>query len=92
MSNHSIRIASFYDTGSLSTIHREYAALASLPYYDFADMILRPKLAMPPVVNPKDVQNAMITYSINEPQAKAILSSLESSGFCLVQGQVVHDE
>ncbi|KAM6494154.1 SEN1 N terminal domain containing protein [Amanita muscaria] len=71
---------------SLSTIHREYAALVSLPYYDFVDMILRPTLPMPPQVNPKDVQNAMSSYAINEPQANAILSSIKSSGFCLIQG------
>ncbi len=40
---------------SLSTIHREYAALVSLPYYDYVDMILRPQLPMPPQVDPRDI-------------------------------------
>lgn len=71
---------------SLSTIHREYAALVSLPYYDYVDMILQPRLSMPPQVDPKDIQNAMSKYGINEPQANAILSSLNMSGFSLIQG------
>ncbi|KAK2465188.1 hypothetical protein APHAL10511_002542 [Amanita phalloides] len=71
---------------SLSTIHREYAALKSLPYYDYVHMILRPQLPMPPKVDTKDVQDAMSTYGINEPQANAILSSLDMSGFSLIQG------
>ncbi|KAF8635838.1 hypothetical protein AX15_000034 [Amanita polypyramis BW_CC] len=71
---------------SLSTIHREYGALVSLPYYDYVDMILRPQLPMPSKVDPKDVQSAMSTYGINEPQATAILSSLDSFGFSLIQG------
>jgi senataxin len=71
---------------SLSTIHREYAALVSLPYYDYVDMILRPQLPMPPQVDPRDAEIAMAKYSINEPQANAILSSLDMSGFSLIQG------
>jgi len=71
---------------SLSTIHREYAALVSLPYYDYVDMILRPQLQMPPQVEPRDIETAMSKYGINEPQANAILSSLDMSGFSLIQG------
>jgi senataxin len=71
---------------SLSTIHREYAALVSLPYYDYVDMILQPRLPMPPEVDPTGIQNAMSKYGINEPQANAILSSLNMSGFSLIQG------
>lgn len=58
----------------------------SLPYYDYAGMILQPRLPMPPKVDPRDVQNAMSKYGINEPQANAILSSLGMSGFSLIQG------
>ncbi|PFH53903.1 hypothetical protein AMATHDRAFT_705 [Amanita thiersii Skay4041] len=71
---------------SLSTIHREYAALVSLAYYDFVEAILKSQLSMPAKVNLNDVQNAMIRYGVNEPQAKAILSSLETPGFSLIQG------
>ncbi|KAF8630856.1 hypothetical protein AX17_005215 [Amanita inopinata Kibby_2008] len=71
---------------SLSTIHREYAALVSLPYYDFLDTILHPNLPLPAKVDHKDVQSTMSKYGVNEPQATAILSSLETSGFSLIQG------
>ncbi|KAK0201742.1 SEN1 N terminal-domain-containing protein [Desarmillaria ectypa] len=71
---------------SLSTIHREYSALVTLPYYDNVDTILRPQLAPPPSVDPKDIQRTMQTYRVNEPQAIAIESALKTEGFVLIQG------
>jgi senataxin len=71
---------------SLSTLHREYAALMSLPYYDLAEPILHPQLSKNSNVDPKEVQQTMLAYSVNEPQAVAISSSLRTEGFALIQG------
>ena len=71
---------------SLSTIHREYAALTALPYYDLFDHVLRPKLSPIPVINPKDIKEAMALHKLNEPQAVAILGSMQTEGFALIQG------
>ncbi|KAG7443042.1 uncharacterized protein BT62DRAFT_953934 [Guyanagaster necrorhizus] len=71
---------------SLSTIHREYSALVTLPYYDNVDTILWPQLAPPPSVDPKDIQRTMQMYRVNEPQAAAIESALKTKGFVLIQG------
>ncbi|KAK0487479.1 SEN1 N terminal-domain-containing protein [Armillaria novae-zelandiae] len=71
---------------SLSTIHREYSALVTLPYYDNVDTILRPRLSPPPSVDPKDIQRTMQLYQVNEPQAAAIESALKTEGFVLIQG------
>lgn len=71
---------------SLSTIHREYSALVTLPYYDNVDTILRPQLAPPPSMDPKDIQRTMQLYQVNEPQAAAIESALKTEGFVLIQG------
>ncbi|KAG9227572.1 hypothetical protein CCMSSC00406_0000782 [Pleurotus cornucopiae] len=71
---------------SLSTINREYAALVSLPYYGLQDLLLWPRL--PTLANPKqsDIDSAMTSLRVNQPQAIAILSSLNSSGLSLIQG------
>ena len=71
---------------SLTTLYREYAALMSLPYYDLCDTILRAKLSKPSIPDARDVQRVMATYSVNEPQARAILYSLTADGFALIQG------
>ncbi|KAF8895534.1 SEN1 N terminal-domain-containing protein [Infundibulicybe gibba] len=71
---------------SLSTLHREYAALVSLPSYDFCDLILQPTLPKIPKIDPHELQQAMKTYSVNEPQAAAIVGSLKADGFALIQG------
>ncbi|RDB14553.1 putative ATP-dependent helicase C29A10.10c [Hypsizygus marmoreus] len=71
---------------NLTTVMREYAALVSLPYYDLFETIMRPQISNPPRTEPRDVQKTMATYRVNEPQAKAILSTLSSKGFVLIQG------
>ena len=75
-------------TFSLSTLYREYAALAALEYYDLCDTIFRPRLAPMERLSPNEVSRAMTSYRVNEPQAKAILSSLNTTGFSLIQGYV----
>ena len=71
---------------SLSTITREFAALKALPYYDFYADIMRPQPARVPHVPASQVQQAMKSHRVNEPQAVAILGSLQVEGFSLIQG------
>jgi ATP-dependent RNA/DNA helicase, senataxin len=71
---------------SLSTIAREYAALKALPYYDFYPEIMRPRLAGVPQLPASQVEQAMKVYHVNKPQAIAILGSMQTDGFSLVQG------
>ncbi|KAJ3727172.1 AAA domain-containing protein, partial [Lentinula guzmanii] len=71
---------------SLSTLHREYAALVAAQYYDFADRILRPYLALPVKVDAQDIKQMRDKHKVNEPQARAIVGALKSDGFVLIQG------
>ncbi|KAH9042137.1 SEN1 N terminal-domain-containing protein [Lactarius pseudohatsudake] len=71
---------------SLSTLHREYAALMALPLYDCVDFILKPQLPKPLRLDHKEVEGTMTKYNVNEPQARAIVSALRTDGFTLVQG------
>jgi senataxin len=83
---HSVRAPQANFTLSLSTLHREYAALMAMPHYDCTDFILNPQLPKPVRVDQKEVQLAMTKYHVNEPQARAIISALRTDGFSLVQG------
>ncbi|KAI6044781.1 SEN1 N terminal-domain-containing protein [Pisolithus marmoratus] len=71
---------------SLSTLHREYAALMGLPYYDSFATVMQPRLSAHPHLDHLEVQQTMSNYRVNEPQARAILSSLRTEGFALIQG------
>ncbi|KAG9013563.1 DEAD-box type RNA helicase [Tulasnella sp. 427] len=71
---------------SLSTVNREYGALMSAPYYDLFDEIARPSPTKLPRISQQQVQKAMQAYKLNEPQATAILGSLDLEGFALIQG------
>jgi senataxin len=71
---------------SLSTIHREFAALVAFPHYDHFGTILRPQLRKVPVTDQNEVKEIVSTYHVNEPQAIAISSSLQTEGFVLIQG------
>lgn len=71
---------------SLSTLIREYAALMALPYYDLLDSVLHTHLPKPARVDAGEVRRVMDTYKVNEPQANAILKSLATEGFALIQG------
>ncbi|KAG8898400.1 DEAD-box type RNA helicase, partial [Tulasnella sp. 403] len=71
---------------SLSTVHREYAGLLSLPYLDLADEILKPRPAKLPVISRDRIQKAVKSFGVNEPQAEAILGAFEIQGFALIQG------
>ncbi|KAL4081054.1 SEN1 N terminal-domain-containing protein [Scleroderma citrinum] len=71
---------------SLSTLHREYAALMALPYYDAFPTVMQPRLSGHPHLDRREIEQTMATYHFNEPQARAILSSLRTQGFALIQG------
>ncbi|KAH9922778.1 SEN1 N terminal-domain-containing protein [Epithele typhae] len=71
---------------SLTTLVREYAALMSLQYYDLLDIVLHGQLPRVPKVDKDEVQRVMKSYKVNEPQANAILKSLDTEGFALIQG------
>ncbi|KAI0269828.1 SEN1 N terminal-domain-containing protein [Gloeopeniophorella convolvens] len=71
---------------SLSTLHREYAALMAMPHYDCADLILKPRLPQLPRVEERDLQQTMSKYNVNQPQARAIVSAMRTDGFSLIQG------
>ena len=57
-----------------------------LPYYDLVETILRPELPKRSLPGAEEVRQTMAQYKLNEPQAKAILSSMDTEGFSLIQG------
>jgi senataxin len=71
----------------LSTLHREYAALVALPYYDLSDVIFNPRLVKP-IIDKREVRASMEKYGVNEPQAGAIVGAMNAEGFLLIQGCV----
>ncbi|KAG9121572.1 DEAD-box type RNA helicase [Ceratobasidium sp. 392] len=71
---------------SLSTINREYAALTTAEYYDLFDEVISARSATRTNLSDQRAKDAMRAHRINEPQAKAILSALGSTGFSLIQG------
>jgi senataxin len=73
---------------SLSTINREYAALTTAEYYDLVDEVLTATSARVSPPPEQRVREAMQAHRLNEPQAKAILASLSTPGFSLIQGWV----
>lgn len=70
----------------MSTIHREYSALRSMCYLELFQEILDPRLS--PLVQPEAriLERTMSAYQVNKPQAVAIIGSLKSQGFSLIQG------
>ncbi|KAG8739356.1 DEAD-box type RNA helicase [Ceratobasidium sp. 414] len=70
----------------LSTINREYAALTTAEYYDLFDEVISARSATRTVLPDQRVKEAMRAHRVNEPQAKAILAALGSTGFSLIQG------
>ncbi|KAJ3513039.1 hypothetical protein NLJ89_g3171 [Agrocybe chaxingu] len=71
---------------SLSTLHREYAALKSLPHSSQLEVILKPSLPRVPDPDTRYVRETMSTLKVNEPQAIAILKAMTNEGFTLIQG------
>ncbi|CAN6621584.1 helicase Sen1p [Trichomonascus vanleenenianus] len=71
---------------SMTTIEREYASLKGLPYYDMVNSIIKAEPAKPTLVGSDKLVEAQRTFGVNESQAGAILSSINSRGFSLIQG------
>uniref|UniRef100_A0A0W0F3J5 Helicase sen1 n=1 Tax=Moniliophthora roreri TaxID=221103 RepID=A0A0W0F3J5_MONRR len=71
---------------SLSTLHREFAALVSAEYYDCAQQVLNPQLSGIPKLDESTIKQTMERHSVNKPQATAIAASLRTGGFSLIQG------
>ncbi|KAJ7250875.1 SEN1 N terminal-domain-containing protein [Mycena haematopus] len=71
---------------SLTTINREYAALLGLFHYDLCPAIINPVLPPIPTSNREVVKKVMEIHGVNEPQAIAISSCLDTDGFSLIQG------
>lgn len=73
-------------TYSLSTVHREYAALMGMNHYDWADAVYKPQIGTPMTPTEPQIRKAMVAHKLNYPQARAVVSSLETRGFSLIQG------
>lgn len=72
---------------SLTTAHREYAALKALEYYDLREMVLHPKSQAITAVSERELIRCMNTFKVNQPQAEAITGALKrQKGFTLIQG------
>lgn len=72
----------------LSTALREFGALRGLPFYEPSVLhdILNANSAKMPAMSEMAIRQAMTTYDVNEPQAKAIIGATQISGFALIQG------
>lgn len=86
MSRYCHRNALLLNELSLSTLHREFAALVSLQYNELCNFILKPYLPKGIEPESKDIRATMDAYKVNEPQAIAILQALKTDGFTLIQG------
>lgn len=57
-----------------------------MEFYDLADVILRPRLAMKPFIDSDELQATQNKFNVNEPQAVAIASVMRTEGISLIQG------
>ncbi|OAV97590.1 hypothetical protein PTTG_01906 [Puccinia triticina 1-1 BBBD Race 1] len=71
---------------SLSTTHREWAALRSLPYLTLGNDILQAYATTPTPIAEEYLTKVMRCQKVNEPQGRAIISALATPGFSLIQG------
>lgn len=81
-------------------MHREFAGLRGLPYFDtllsnnpndtLLSAVLQGKSDPPLQFSEGQVKDTMRIYAVNEPQAKAVLAAMDprASGFVLIQGFV----
>ena len=53
---------------SLTTVHREFAAMQALDYFPLRDEIYKPRNTERPRVDPKKVAEIQAVYGVNEPQ------------------------
>lgn len=67
---------------------REFGALRGMPYYEpgIVGDILAARSAPTPTISEADIEDAMNSFQVNEPQARAILGAFAVKGFALIQG------
>lgn len=73
---------------SMTTIEREYCSLKGLPYYDLQSDVLNALPSSGEKPSSARIEKTVNNYNVNVSQAKAIISSLSSPGFSLIQGYV----
>jgi senataxin len=56
--------------------------------YDWADAVYGSRIDAPVVPAESQIRKIMQTQKLNNPQARAVISSLETLGFSLIQGYV----
>ena len=71
---------------SLTTLLREYAALASIGDIDLRADVLSARVSPKLLVSGPDVAQARRRFGLNEPQATAIVAAQRTPGFSLIQG------
>lgn len=73
---------------SLNTAYREYAALITLPYCELLPDVLDPHPLVSQDKTPEQIKKACSAFQVNIPQANAILKTIQTKGFSLIQGCV----
>jgi senataxin len=73
---------------SITTLEREYGALAALQYYDLCEYILKAEPSQLLKYSDKQLENYINTYCLNKAQAKAVKSALDNDAFTLIQGYI----
>ncbi|KAJ1931621.1 hypothetical protein FBU59_006649, partial [Linderina macrospora] len=72
----------------LTPMHREYAALRSLPYLDkqLVQEILTPRPGAHQMLGRLEIEKCMRMHALNQPQAEAVVAAVSrSNGFTLIQ-------
>ncbi|KAJ1759922.1 DEAD-box type RNA helicase, partial [Coemansia sp. RSA 1824] len=73
----------------MTPIHREFAALQSLPYLseNLVREILHPRMSLSYAIDSAEVRSCMKAHSLNQPQAESVVAAMRREhGFTLIQG------
>jgi len=54
--------------------------------WDVCNSILKPALTIAPAASQREIKETQENFSVNEPQAAAIVKVLKTNGFSLIQG------
>ncbi|KAJ2320848.1 DEAD-box type RNA helicase, partial [Coemansia sp. RSA 2704] len=79
----------YFNLFGLTPIHREYAALQSMPYLSesLVQEILHPRPALSRALRSTEVRECMQAHSLNQPQAESVVAAMNREhGFTLIQG------
>ncbi|WVQ73855.1 hypothetical protein IAR50_003436 [Cryptococcus sp. DSM 104548] len=73
---------------SLGTAIREFGALKGLPWYESTLLTeaLAGRSAKMSHPSSSDIEDAMKSFGLNQPQARAVVGSMQGRGFALIQG------